>query len=149
MMRDDAYPLMALLVVGAMMVVLGWTGRHPPGASLAALVMFRFMRRIGYSMIALGVVVLFRRVRREGFITKGSTVVDASLNLYDLDARYGVVVPLDAAYSTIGGFMLDRLGPKRDVGGSIDANGYRFTILKMDREFISRVKIQNLSSLRN
>jgi hypothetical protein len=54
MMRDDAYPVMALLVVGAIMVVLGLIGRHSPGMGLAALVMFRFMRKIGYSMIALG-----------------------------------------------------------------------------------------------
>jgi CBS domain containing-hemolysin-like protein len=70
------------------------------------------------------------------------------LDLYDLDTRYGVVVPLDAAYSTIGGFMLTRLGARRHVGDSVDANGFRFTVLKIDREFISQVKMENLSSVR-
>jgi hypothetical protein len=45
----------------------------------------------------------------------------------------------------VGGFILNRLGFVPRGGESFEAEGYRFTVMEMDRRRVARVKIKVLS----
>jgi putative hemolysin len=68
--------------------------------------------------------------------------VDGALNVRDLESQYGVALPEDSSYETVGGFVLSRLGFIPRGGESFEASGYRFTVMEMERRRISRVKIK-------
>ncbi|MGC1685826.1 MAG: hemolysin family protein [Candidatus Acidiferrales bacterium] len=76
----------------------------------------------------------------------GSVVFDAALKVRDLEAQFGICVPDDSAYETIGGFVLSRLGFLPRGGESFEANGHLFTVVDMDRRRVSRVKIKALKA---
>lgn len=69
-------------------------------------------------------------------------IFDASLGLRDLESQYGILLPEDPSYATVGGFVLARLGFIPRGGESFDFDGYRFTVVEMDRRRVARVKIQ-------
>jgi len=71
-------------------------------------------------------------------------IFDASLSLHDLESRYNITLPEDPAYATAGGFVLAQLGFIPRGGESFDYEGYRFTIVEMDRRRVARIKIQRL-----
>jgi putative hemolysin len=71
-------------------------------------------------------------------------IFDASLSLRDLESQYNIVLPEDPAYATAGGFVLSQLGFIPRGGESFDFDGYRFTVVEMDRRRVARVKIQRL-----
>ena len=71
-------------------------------------------------------------------------IFDASLGLRDLESQYNIVLPEDPSYATVGGFVLARLGFIPRGGESFDFDGYRFTVVEMDRRRVARVKIQRL-----
>ena len=86
----------------------------------------------------------FDLAERPAILSDGSMVFDASLNVRDLEVQYGIELPEDTAYSTIGGFALARLGFIPRGGETFDLDGNRFTIVEMDRLRIARIKIQKL-----
>jgi CBS domain containing-hemolysin-like protein len=69
-------------------------------------------------------------------------IFDASLSLRDLESQYNILLPEDPSYATVGGFVLARLGFIPRGGESFDFDGYRFTVVEMDRRRVARVKIQ-------
>ena len=71
-------------------------------------------------------------------------IFDASLGLRDLESQYNIVLPEDRSYATVGGFVLARLGFIPRGGENFDFDGYRFTVVEMDRRRVARVKIQRL-----
>jgi CBS domain containing-hemolysin-like protein len=73
-------------------------------------------------------------------------IFDASLGLRDLESQYNIVLPEDRSYATVGGFVLARLGFIPRGGESFDFDGYRFTVVEMDRRRVARVKIQRLKA---
>jgi len=73
-------------------------------------------------------------------------IFDASLGLRDLESQYCIVLPEDRSYATVGGFVLAQLGFIPRGGENFDFNGYRFTVVEMDRRRVARVKIQRLKS---
>lgn len=73
-------------------------------------------------------------------------IFDASLGVRDLESQYNIVLPEDPSYATVGGFVLARLGFIPRGGESFDFDGYRFTVVEMDRRRVARVKIQRLKS---
>jgi CBS domain containing-hemolysin-like protein len=75
-----------------------------------------------------------------------ATIFDASLGLRDLESQYNIVLPEDRSYATVGGFVLARLGFIPRGGESFDFDGYRFTVVEMDRRRVARVKIQRLKT---
>ena len=88
----------------------------------------------------------FDIIRRPSPLPDGSLIFDASLKIRDLESQYGIVVPEDQAYETIGGFVLSRLGFLPRGGESIESNGYRFTVVNVDRRRISRVRVKAVES---
>lgn len=77
-------------------------------------------------------------------LADGALIFDAALNVRDLDAQYGIVLPEDPAYATVGGFVLDQLGFIPKGGESFEHQGLRFTIVEMDGKRVARVKVERI-----
>jgi putative hemolysin len=86
----------------------------------------------------------FDVVERPIFLPDGGMIVDGAVNVRELDTQYGFAVPEDSSYETIGGFVLSQLGFIPRGGESFEANGFRFTVMEMERRRVSRVKIKPL-----
>jgi putative hemolysin len=71
-------------------------------------------------------------------------IFDGAIGLRDLETQYEIHLPEDPSYATLGGFVLARLGIIPRGGESFDFAGYRFTVLKMERHRLARVKLQRL-----
>ena len=74
-------------------------------------------------------------------LADGALIFDAALNVRDLDAQYGITLPEDPAYATVGGFVLDQLGFIPKGGESFEYNNFRFSVVEMDGKRVARVKI--------
>jgi CBS domain containing-hemolysin-like protein len=86
----------------------------------------------------------FDVIERPLELPDGGVVFDAALKIRELEGRYDIVLPEDSAYQTIGGFVLNRLGFIPRGGESFEDEGYRFTVVEMDKRRVSRVKIKRL-----
>jgi putative hemolysin len=80
-------------------------------------------------------------------LADGAVVFDAALNVRDLDSQYGITLPEDPAYATVGGFVMDQLGFIPRGGESFEFGAYRFSVVEMDGRRVARVKIQRLLPL--
>lgn len=86
----------------------------------------------------------FDVVERPLTLSDGSMIFDAAINVRDLETQYNIAIPEDPSYSTVAGFVLARLGFIPRGGESFEAEGYRFTVVEMDRRRVSRVKIKRM-----
>lgn len=86
----------------------------------------------------------FDVVERPLTLADGAIIFDAALNVRDLDAQYGITLPDDPAYATVGGFVLDQLGFIPRGGESFEYGNLRFTVVEMDGRRVARVKIQQI-----
>jgi CBS domain containing-hemolysin-like protein len=78
----------------------------------------------------------------------GGMIFEGSMKVRELESQYHIVLPDDSddsPYETVGGFILSRLGFMPRGGESFESDGYRFTVVEMDRRRVSRVKIKALS----
>jgi CBS domain containing-hemolysin-like protein len=75
----------------------------------------------------------------------GGMIFEGSMKIRDMETQYNILLPDDSSYETVGGFILNRLGFVPRGGESFEAEGYRFTVVEMDRRRVSRVKIKTLS----
>jgi putative hemolysin len=90
----------------------------------------------------------FDVVERPLTLADGAVIFDAALNVRDLDAQYGIVLPEDPAYATVGGFVLDQLGFIPKGGESFVFGDLRFTIAEMDGKRVARVKLERIETER-
>ncbi len=72
-----------------------------------------------------------------------STVLDGTVGLRDLESQYDLLLPRDAGFETLAGFMLSRLQKIPAKGDSCYYGGRRFTVDEMDGHRISKVKIED------
>jgi CBS domain containing-hemolysin-like protein len=86
----------------------------------------------------------FDVIERPLTLADGAMIFDASLNVRDLESQYGIALPSDPAYETLGGFVFAQLGFIPRGGESFDFDSLRFTVLEMDRRRVARVKVQRL-----
>ena len=86
----------------------------------------------------------FDVVERPLTMVDGAMIFDAALNMRDLETQYGITLPEDPAYETIGGFVVAQLGFLPRGGESFELDGLRFTVVGMDRRRVAQVKIQRL-----
>lgn len=77
-------------------------------------------------------------------LADGALIFDGALNVHDLESQYHITVPDDPAYETVGGFALSQLGFIPKGGEAFDHDGYRFTVVEMDRRRVARIKIQRI-----
>lgn len=76
--------------------------------------------------------------------SEAAMIFDGAIGLRDLETQYGIILPEDPAYSTLGGFVLAQLGFIPRGGEGFDFGAFRFTVVEMDRRRVARVKLQRL-----
>jgi len=86
----------------------------------------------------------FDVVERPLTLADGALVFDGSINVRDLETKYGIHIPEDPDYETVGGFVLSELGFVPRGGEAFDYDGLRFTVVEMDRRRVARVKIHRI-----
>lgn len=74
----------------------------------------------------------------------GSLIIDASLNIKDLQDEHGLPFPESPAYETLAGFMLSQLQRMPKAGDIITYQGKKLTIVDMDGRRIARIKVEEL-----
>ncbi len=69
-------------------------------------------------------------------------VLEGSVNIRDLEAEYGLVLPRDAGFETLAGFILARLQRIPNLRDTFEFEGRRFTVEEMEGHRIARVRIE-------
>jgi len=69
-------------------------------------------------------------------------VIEGSVNIRDLEAEYGLILPHDAGFETLAGFILARLQRIPNLGESFEYDGRRYTVEGMEGHRIANVKIE-------
>jgi CBS domain containing-hemolysin-like protein len=70
--------------------------------------------------------------------------VEGSITIRDLETRHNIVLPADAGFETLAGFLLTKFGYIPRPGEHVDYAGRRFQISHMDRNRITSVLIEKL-----
>ena len=73
-------------------------------------------------------------------------VLEGSVNIRDLESQHQLVLPNDAGFETLAGFVLSRQQKIPQVGDSFEFEGRRYTVEEMDGHRIAKVKIEALQS---
>ena len=71
-------------------------------------------------------------------------VLEGSVNIRDLEAQYGIILPRDTGFETLAGFILARLQRIPTLGESFEFEGRRYTVEEMEGHRIAKVKIEKL-----
>jgi len=74
----------------------------------------------------------------------GSLVVEGTVSAADLRERHEIPLPESGEFETVAGFMLERLGSVPRGGEVVSLAGWRFTVVDVERNRISKVKIEKL-----
>ena len=72
----------------------------------------------------------------------GSLVVEGTVSASELREEHDVPLPESAEFETVAGFVLDRLGSVPKGGEVVTMGGWRLTVVDVDRNRISKVKIE-------
>jgi putative hemolysin len=75
----------------------------------------------------------------------GSLVVEGTVSAEELREAYGVPLPESSDFETVAGFMLDRLGSLPGGGEVVTVGEWRLTVVDVERNRVSRVKIEPLA----
>jgi putative hemolysin len=75
----------------------------------------------------------------------GAMVVEGTLSASTLRERYQVPVPESSEFETVAGFMLDRLGSVPRGGEVVETEGYRLTVVDVEKNRVSKVKIEKVA----
>ena len=73
----------------------------------------------------------------------GSLVVEGTVSASELRERFGVPIPESSDFETVAGFVLERLGTLPKGGEVVTIGDHRLTVVDVDRNRISKVKIEN------
>jgi putative hemolysin len=79
---------------------------------------------------------------------KTSLVLEGSASIRDLESQHDLLLPRDAGFETLAGFVLSRLQRVPTIGETFDHEGHRFTVAEMEGHRIARVKIEKLEPAR-
>src|SRR5438067_10625629 len=71
-------------------------------------------------------------------------LLDGTVGLLDLESQYDLLLPRDAGFETLAGFMLAKLQKIPELGDSCYYGGRRFTVEEMDGHRISKVKVEDV-----
>ncbi len=70
-----------------------------------------------------------------------SIEVEGTIPIRDLEMQYGIMLPPDAGFETLAGFLLSRLGFIPKGGEEVTEDHRRYTVLAMERNRIAQVRI--------
>lgn len=73
--------------------------------------------------------------------------LDGSTTIRDLEMVYGIILPAEAGFETLAGFLLAQFGRIPVAGNSVDYGIHRFTITEMDRNRIAKVFVEQLTPM--
>src|SRR6202451_2692611 len=73
-------------------------------------------------------------------------VLEGSVNIRDLETQHGLLLPRDAGFETLAGFVLARLQRIPYLGESFAYEGHRYTVEEMESHRIAKVKIEKVES---
>jgi putative hemolysin len=74
----------------------------------------------------------------------GSLVVEGTVSAADLRERYEIPLPESSEFETVAGFMLEQLGSVPKGGEVVSLGSWRLTVVDVERNRISKVKIERL-----
>ena len=74
-------------------------------------------------------------------------MLEGSVSIRDLEAQYGVTVPRDAGFETLGGFILARLQRIPSLRDHFEYEGRRYTVEELDGHRIARVRIEKTAKV--
>lgn len=75
---------------------------------------------------------------------ESTLVLEASISIRDLEDEYHVLLPRDAGFETLAGFVLARMQKIPRAGESLDYEAHRFTVMEMEGHRIAKVKIEDI-----
>ena len=81
-------------------------------------------------------------VEQASWAEETGLVLDGSANVRDLDSQYQLVLPRDAGFETLAGFVLARLQRIPKAGDSFDYENHRYTVEEMEGNRILRVRVE-------
>ena len=81
-----------------------------------------------------------------GSIEDGTMVIDGSISIRDLINLHGLDIPESEEYETIAGLLLSGLQSIPVGGESVIMNGYKFTVFKVKKNRITKIKAGNTSA---
>ena len=67
---------------------------------------------------------------------------DGAMPIRDLESMHGIELPANAGFETVAGYLLYRLGHVPVPGETVEADGRKITVTEMERNRISRVRIE-------
>jgi putative hemolysin len=73
-------------------------------------------------------------------------LLEGSVNIRDLESQYQLVLPNDAGFETLAGFVLARLQKIPAVGDAFEFEGRRYTVEEMEGHRIAKVRIETLEA---
>ena len=76
-------------------------------------------------------------------------VLEGSENIRDLETQHGLLLPRDAGFETLAGFVLARLQRIPYLGESFEYEGHRYTVEEMDGHRIAKVKIEKVENIQS
>jgi len=74
----------------------------------------------------------------------GGLVVEGTVSNALLRETHHIPIPADIDAETVGGFILERLGSVPKGGESLGVEGYRLTVVDVERNRVAKVKIEKL-----
>lgn len=74
----------------------------------------------------------------------GALIVEGTVANALLRDSHEIPIPEDIDAESVGGFILERLGSVPKGGESVDIEGYRLTVVDVERNRVSKVKIEKL-----
>ena len=70
--------------------------------------------------------------------------LEGNITIRDLETRYKIVLPTEAGFETLAGFLLFQIGHIPAVNDTVLYSGRRYTIMNMDRNRIATVMVEKL-----
>ncbi|GIX42333.1 MAG: transporter [Leptospiraceae bacterium] len=75
-------------------------------------------------------------------------LVSGSCNIFDFNEFVNSdVIPESEAYTTVAGFIIEYLGRFPEINESIEYNGYKFTLLKKNRQRIIQFRVEKINQV--
>lgn len=71
--------------------------------------------------------------------------LDGATPTRDLEMHYGIELPATDSFETLAGFVLFKLGVIPQGGESVEENGWRFSVVTMERNRIALVRAERLA----
>jgi CBS domain containing-hemolysin-like protein len=75
-------------------------------------------------------------------LADGTYLIQAQINLEDLNQKLGIALPLADDYQTLGGFLLNKLQHFPQIGESLTYGDWKLTVISTAGPRIDRVRLQ-------